>query len=73
MRREVHYKVLKGSTRSSRVTLLEDKSGALWLYSLNMDMMIYGGEPLPPELKSEAMRVKEIILDIMNRGAAGEF
>jgi hypothetical protein len=41
--------------------------------TLNMDMMIYGGEPLPPELKEEAIKVKEYILDIMNRGANGEF
>jgi len=56
-----------------RVSLLEDKQGRLWIYSLNMDLMIYGGKPLPPELKKEAMQVKEIILDIMNRGAHGEF
>jgi uncharacterized protein (DUF302 family) len=56
-----------------RITLLEDKQGQLWLYSLNMDMMIYGGTPLPPELKKEAIRVKTIIQDIMNRGASGEF
>ncbi len=56
-----------------RVSLVEDKSGQLWLYSLNMDMMIYGGEPLPPELKNEALKVKKIIRDIMDRGAAGEF
>ena len=41
--------------------------------SLNMDLMIYGGEPLPPELKEEAMNVKKIILDIMQKGAAGDF
>lgn len=56
-----------------RISLIEDKQGKLWIYSLNMDMMIYGGKPLPPELKEEALKVKEIILDIMNRGAAGEF
>jgi uncharacterized protein (DUF302 family) len=56
-----------------RITLLEDKQGKLWLTALNMDMMIYGGETLPPELKAEALKVKEQILDIMNRGAAGEF
>jgi len=56
-----------------RVTLLEDKQGQLWIYSLNMDMMIYGGTPLPPELKKEALRVKMIIQDIMSRGASGEF
>jgi hypothetical protein len=52
---------------------LEDKDAKLWQTALNMDMMIYGGEPLPPDLKAEAMKVKEQILDIMNWGAAGEF
>jgi len=56
-----------------RITLIEDKEGRLWLYTLNMDGMIYGGRPLPAELKEEAENVKKIILDIMNRGATGEF
>lgn len=56
-----------------RVTLLEDKTGQLWLYSLNMDLMIHGGVALPNELKKEALNVKKIILDIMTRGASGEF
>jgi uncharacterized protein (DUF302 family) len=56
-----------------RVSMVEDKAGRLWLYSLNMDAMIYGGTPLPAELKEEAEGVKEIILDIMNRGAKGDF
>ena len=56
-----------------RVSLIEDKSGKLWLYSLNMDMMIHGGKPLPPALDAEANKVKTTILDIMNRAASGEF
>ena len=56
-----------------RVSLVEDKLGNLWLYSLNMDAMIYGGKPLPEGLKQEAEGVKEIIQDIMNRGAKGDF
>ena len=56
-----------------RVSLVEDKQGKLWLYSLNMDAMIYGGKPLPPALKEEAMGVKKIILEILNRGAEGDF
>ena len=56
-----------------RIALVEDKSGQAYLYSLNMDLMIYGGKPLPPALKEEAMKVKEIILDIMHRGASGDF
>ncbi|MFK5893944.1 MAG: DUF302 domain-containing protein [Pseudomonadota bacterium] len=56
-----------------RITLVEDTSGKLWLYTLNMDMMIYGGKTLPPELLKQALIVKESILDIMKRGASGEF
>ena len=56
-----------------RITLIEDSSGKLWLYTLNMDLMIHGGKELPPELKEEALQVKEIVLDIINRGAAGDF
>ncbi|MCP3869661.1 MAG: DUF302 domain-containing protein [Gammaproteobacteria bacterium] len=56
-----------------RITLVEDLKGKLWLYALNMDLMIYGGEPLPSALKKEALNVKEVILDIMKRGASGDF
>ena len=56
-----------------RITLLEDKKGKLWLFSLNMDLMIYGGKPLPSDLKEEALRVKTIIREIMIRSASGEF
>jgi len=56
-----------------RITLVEDTSGQLWIYTLNMDLMIHGGKPLPPELKAEAENVKEIMLDIMKRGAEGDF
>jgi len=56
-----------------RISMVEDKSGKLWLYTLNMDLMIYGGKALPPAMKEEAIQVKETILDIMNRGASGEF
>lgn len=56
-----------------RISVIEDKSGKLWLYTMNMDMMIHGGTSLPEELFEEANAVKDIILDIMKRGAAGEF
>lgn len=56
-----------------RITLIEDKQGRLWLYALNMDLMIHGGEPLPPALKEEALHVKKVILEIMQRGSIGDF
>ena len=56
-----------------RISLVEDKTGKLWLYSLNMDLMIHGGKPLPPALKAEAENVKNIILEVMERAAEGDF
>ncbi len=56
-----------------RVSLIEDKTGKLWIYTMNMDLMIHGGKPLPAALKKEAEQVRTIITDIMNRGAAGDF
>ncbi len=56
-----------------RISLVEDKQGKLLLIALNMDLMIHGGMPLPSDLKTVALQVKDNILAIMNRGAKGEF
>jgi len=56
-----------------RITVVQDKTGAFWLYTMNMDLMIYGGKPLPEALKKEAVHVKEVIQDIMKRTAEGDF
>jgi uncharacterized protein (DUF302 family) len=67
------YSVAFSAYLPCRISLIEDPQGKLWLYTLNMDMMIYGGKVLPEALKEEATSVKDTILDIMNRGATGEF
>jgi hypothetical protein len=56
-----------------RVALLEDKQGKLWIYSLDMDMMIHGGKPLPADLKEEALKVRKTILDVLDRASKGDF
>ena len=56
-----------------RISMVEGKDGKLVLYALNMDMMIYGGKTLPDDLLKDALEVKEVILDIMKRGAEGDF
>lgn len=69
----VGYSIDTSAYLPCRIILAEDGKGKLWLISLNLDMMIYGGRPLPPDLKAEALKVREVILDIMERGASGEF
>mgnify|MGYP000495125866 CR=1 FL=1 len=56
-----------------RISVIEDAEGQLWLYTLNMDIMIYGGRPLPPALKADAIKVRDTVLEIMNRAAVGDF
>lgn len=56
-----------------RIALVEDKSGRLWLYSMDLDLMIHGGKELPAELKESAIRVRTILKEIMEGAAAGEF
>ncbi|MBF0417215.1 MAG: DUF302 domain-containing protein [Magnetococcales bacterium] len=56
-----------------RIALVRDKQGKLWLYSMNLDMMIHGGKTLPPELRKEALRVRNVIKDLMTQAAKGEF
>ena len=55
-----------------RVVIVEKEDG-LWLYTLNMDMMIKMGKKMPAELKVETMKVRNTIWKMMEKGAAGEF
>ena len=56
--------------RSSNV---EQDDGSLWLYTLNMDMMVKMGRKLPSPLKEEAQAVRDTIWEMMQRGSKGEF
>jgi len=55
-----------------RITVVERDDG-LWMYTLNMDMMVKMGRKLPSPLKEEAWKVRETIWDMMERGSKGEF
>ena len=55
-----------------RITVVEKDDG-LWMYTLNMDMMIRMGRKLPPDLKADALKVREAIFQMMERGANGDF
>jgi uncharacterized protein (DUF302 family) len=55
-----------------RLTVVEKEDG-LWIYTLNMDMMVKMGRKLPSPLKEEAWKVRETIYQMMDRGAKGEF
>ncbi len=53
--------------------MVEHDDGSLWLYTLNMDMMVKMGRKLPSPLKEEAWAVRETIWQMMERASKGEF
>jgi uncharacterized protein (DUF302 family) len=55
-----------------RIVIAEKEDG-LWLYTLNMDMMIKMGKKMPAELKVATVKVRDTIWKMMEKGAAGEF
>lgn len=55
-----------------RVSIVEQDDG-LWMYTLNMDMMIKMGRKLPPDLKADAMKVRDAIWMMMEKGSSGDF
>ena len=56
-----------------RISVVEDKQGKLWLYSMNLDLMIHGGKELPAELKAGAIKIRDTLLAIMEGASHGEF
>ncbi len=55
-----------------RVGIVEDDNGDIWLYTMNLDMMIHGGYTLPDELLKYANDVKDAMVGMIEQGAAGE-
>ena len=69
----VEYNIAYAAYLPCRVSLVEDENGDLWVTTLDMDAIIHGGKTLPPELRAEALEVKDIMLDILHRAAEGDF
>lgn len=57
-----------------RIVVVEKPDG-LWMYTLNMDMMLKMGKSLEDnqELKVAAMAVRDTIWEMMEKGSKGEF
>lgn len=55
-----------------RVTVVEQSDG-LWIYTMNMDMLIKMGREMPPTVSGAILRVRGTLLKMLDRGASGEF
>lgn len=69
----IEYNTAYTSFMPCRIALVEDANKRLWLHTMNLDMFIYGGKPLPPKLKEGAIHVRDALDKIMAGAAKGEF
>ena len=69
----VKFSKAYGAYLPCRIVIIEDKEGNYWLYTLDLDMMIHGGKPLPKDMLDYGNRVKHIIYSMMDRAAKGDF
>ena len=71
-RRMVDFSPHMAAYMPCRVALVERQDG-LWLYTLNMDMMVKMGRKLPSPLKEEAWQVRQAMWNLIHKGANGDF
>ena len=55
-----------------RIALVQDPDGTLWLQMMDLELLIYGGKPLPPDLKAGAIKVREALNKLITGAAQGE-
>lgn len=67
----VEYDIHFAAYLPCRISLVEDKKGQIWLLMMNLDMLLEGSN-FSPELKVEAMRIRNSLMEIMDAGVSGE-
>lgn len=55
-----------------RISVVEQEDG-LWIYTMNMDMLINMQGELPPHVADTVRRVRTTIVKMLDRAASGEF
>jgi len=62
-----------GAFMPCRIVLIERADGDRRLYTMNLDLVIHGGHPLPPEMLKQAEAVRTAMTEIPSRAAEGDF
>ena len=58
-----------GAFMPCRILLVEDDEGNRWLMTMSMELMIYGGKTLPPEMEKMALKVRGLMYGMMDAAA----
>jgi len=65
----IGYTEAFGAFMPCRILIVEDDEGNRWLYTMSMELMLYGGKPLPPEMMEMALKVRGLMYGMMDAAA----
>ena len=69
----IDYSVAYGAFMPCRILIVEDDKGDRWLVTMAMELMLFGGHTLPPEMLEKANHVRSTMYKMMDLGAKGDF
>jgi len=69
----IDYTEAFGAFMPCRILIVEDENGDRWLITMAMELMLFGGHTLPPEMMKKAEHVRSTMYKMMDLGAKGDF
>ncbi len=69
----IDYSEAYGAFMPCRILVVEDDNGDRWLMTMAMELMLFGGHTLPPEMMKKAEHVRDTMYKMMDLGAKGDF
>jgi uncharacterized protein (DUF302 family) len=69
----IDYTESFGAFMPCRILIVEDDNGERWLITMAMELMLFGGHTLPPEMMEKAEHVRDTMYKMMDLGAKGDF
>ena len=65
----IGYSEAFGAFMPCRILIVEDDEGNRWLYTMSMELMLYGGKPLPDDMLKMAEEVRGLMYGMMDAAA----
>jgi len=69
----IDYSIAYGAFMPCRILIVEDDKGDRWLVTMAMELMLFGGHTLPPEMMKKAEHVRDTMYKMMDLAAEGDF
>jgi uncharacterized protein (DUF302 family) len=69
----IDYSEAYGAFMPCRILIVEDDNDDRWLMTMAMELMLFGGHTLPPEMMKKAEHVRDTMYKMMDLAAKGDF